>query len=82
MRVVSLHPLNRDARQVVKRHGERWEVVKRQARVMFTDGAGPWLYVHPLTEDRAPAQDMRAARLDSAARWVHEFNDSNFKVTP
>jgi hypothetical protein len=82
VRVVTLIPLDKPARQIVKQHGERWEVVRREMCVLFSDSPGPWLYVQPLTEDRAPADNARAARVDSAARWVHEFNDDNFKVAP
>ena len=82
MRVVSLIPLSKRAKQIVKEHGERWEVVKRQDRVLFLNTPGPWLLVQPLTEDRAPANDVRSSRLESASRWVHEFNDENFKVAP
>lgn len=82
MRVISLIPLNKEAKKTVKQHGDRWEVVKRQQRVMFSDADGPWLYLQPLSEERAPAHDVRSARLDSAARWVHEFYDTNFKVAP
>lgn len=82
MRIVSLLPLTKQAKQTVKQHGDRWEVVRREAQVLFSRGAGPWLYVQPLTEERAPADNARAARLDSAARWVHEFDDEDFKVAP
>lgn len=82
MRVVSLLPLSKRAKQIIKQHGERWEVVKRQPHVLFDTSYGPWLYVQPLTEERAPAADARAARADSAARWVHEFRDREFKVAP
>lgn len=82
MRVVSLLPLTKRARQIVKEHGDRWEVVKSQARVPFSPFAGPWILVQPLTEERAPANDVRAARVESASRWLHEFNDENFKVAP
>lgn len=82
MRVITLIPTTKRAKQIVKQHGERWEVVRKEARVLFSDGPGPWLYVQPLTEERAPANDARAARIESASRWVHEFNDDNFKVAP
>jgi hypothetical protein len=82
MRVVSLIPLTKRAKQIVKQHGERWEAVRSEPRVLFSDLAGPWLYVQPLTEERAPANDIRAAKIESACRWVHEFNDENFKVAP
>lgn len=82
MRIVTLIPLDKSAKQVIKQHGERWEVVTREAGSLFDDEPGPWLLVLPLTEERAPAQDIRAARVDSALRWVHEFNDSSFKVAP
>lgn len=82
MRVVSLLPLDKHAKQAIKQHGERWEVVKRQSRVLFTDDPGPWLLVQPLSEERAPANDARSARLETASRWVHEFFDNSFKVAP
>ncbi|MEX5744693.1 hypothetical protein [Massilia sp. X63] len=82
MRVVSLLPLTKRAKQIVKQHGERWEVVRRQPYVLFAPERGPWLLVQPLTEERAPANDVRSARVETASRWVHEFNDENFKVAP
>lgn len=82
MRVVSLIPLTKRAKQIVKQHGERWEAVKSLPRVLFSDQAGPWLLVQPLTEERAPANTVRDARLETASRWVHEFNDTEFKIAP
>jgi hypothetical protein len=82
MRVVSLLPLTKDAKRDIRSHGERWEVVARQMVVYFDRRPGPWLLVQPLTEERAPANDMRAARIETAMRWVHEFNDTDFKVAP
>lgn len=82
MRIVTLIPLSKRAKQLVKQHGDRWEVVRRQPRVLFSDAAGPWLMVQPLSEERAPASDMREARIETASRWLHEFNDENFKVAP
>ena len=82
MRIISLIPLSKRAKQIVRQHGERWEVVRSEHHVLFSESRGPWLYVMALTEERAPANDMRAARAESASRWVHEFNDDNFKVAP
>ena len=82
MRVVSLIPKTKHAKQLVVRHGDRWEVVRRQPNVLFSAEHGPWLMVQPLTEERAPASDVRSARIETASRWVHEFNDENFKVAP
>lgn len=82
MRVVSLIPLSKRGKQIVKQHGERWEVVRREESVLFTTAPGPFLLVQPLTEERAPAEDMRASRIESASRWVHEFSDEDFKVAP
>jgi hypothetical protein len=82
MRVVSLLPLNKEAKKIVNRHGERWEVVSRKMYVGFSQAEGPWLLVQPLTEERAPANAVRSARLESALRWVHEHHDTNFKVAP
>lgn len=82
MRVVSLIPLSKRAKQITKQHGERWEVVRAEKSPLFTDKSGPWLLVQPLTEERAPACDMRASRIETASRWVHEFTDEEFKVAP
>lgn len=82
MRIVSLIPLSNRARQIVKQHGERWEVVRREVNVLFTTSPGPFLLVQPLTEERAPADDVRASRIETASRWVHEFTDEDFKVAP
>lgn len=82
MRVITLIPLSKRAKQIVKQHGERWEVVRREVNVLFTDTPGPFLLVQPISEERAPANDMRAARIETASRWVHEFNDEDFKVAP
>lgn len=82
MRIITLIPLTKAARRIVRQHGERWEVVRSEQRVFFASDAGPWLLVQPLTEERAPASNARAARVDSAARWVHEHFDLDFKVAP
>ena len=82
MRVTTLIPLSKRAKQIIKQHGERWEVVRRQPHVLFSAEEGPWLMVEPLSEERAPANNPRAARVESASRWVHEFSDENFKVAP
>jgi hypothetical protein len=82
MRIVTLIPLTKRAKQIIRQHGERWEVVRRQPYVLFAAEHGPWLLVQPLTEERAPANDVRAARVDSASRWVREFDDVDFKVAP
>jgi hypothetical protein len=82
MRVVSLLPQTKRAKQLIKQHGERWEVVYGRERVSFDTRPGPWLLVQPLSEERAPATNAREARLETASRWVHEFYDENFKVAP
>ena len=82
MRVVTLIALNKHAKQIVKQHGERWEVVRSAPYVLFIAERGPWLLVKPLTEERAPASGIRAAKIVTPLRWVHEFSDENFKVAP
>lgn len=82
MRVISLIPLTKRAKQIVAQHGDRWEVVRRQPHVLFSSEYGPWLMVQPLTEERAPASNFHAAKVETASRWVHEFNDDQFKVAP
>lgn len=82
MRIVTLIPLDKRAKQIIKQNGDRWEVTRLEMRVLFSDRPGPWLLVQPLTEDRAPADSVRAARLESASRWVHEHFDTEFKVAP
>lgn len=82
MIVISLLPQTKRAKQIVKQHGERWEVIKKQDTVLFSSSKGPWLYIQPLSEERAPASDARSARMESASRWVHEFYDEDFKIAP
>jgi len=82
VRVITLIPLTKRAKQIVAQHGERWEVVRRQQTVLFSIEHGPWLMVQPLSEERAPANDLITARVESASRWVHEFSDEQFKVAP
>lgn len=82
MRVLTLIPRTKRAKQIIKQHGERWEVVRRQPYVLFYANRGPWLLVQPLSEERAPADDLQAAKIESASRWVHEFFDDEFQVAP
>ena len=82
MRIVTLVSQTKRGKQIIKQHGDRWEVVRREVSVIFTSAPGPWLLLLPLTEERAPAEDVRAARMESASRWVHEFSSEHFKVMP
>lgn len=82
MRVLTLIPRTKRAKQIIKQHGERWEVVRCQPYVLFDANRGPWLLVQPLSEERAPADDLLAAKIESASRWVHEFFDDEFQVAP
>lgn len=82
MRIISLIPLSKRGKQIVKQHGDRWEAVRLESNVLFSEQRGPWLFIQPLTEDRAPAHDVRSARIESATRWIHEHNDPDFKVAP
>lgn len=82
MRIITLIPQNKRAKQIIKQHGERWEVVRLRYNVLFDERHGPWLLVQPITEDRAPADSYAAAKIESATRWIHEFNDDEFKVAP
>jgi len=82
MRIVTLVPQTKRGKQIIKQHGDRWEVVRRWPSILFGDAPRPWLLLLPLTEERAPAEDVRASRMESASRWVHEFNDEHFKVMP
>lgn len=81
MRIVTLLPLSKRAKQLLKQHGERWEVLKVQDKVLFSDSAGPWMLVTPITEDRMH-QTVRDTREDTASRWLHAHFDTNFKVAP
>lgn len=82
MRIVTMIPKTKRGKQLVKQHGERWEVTRLEMSVLFTDRHGPWLLVQPLSEERAPADDLQAAKIESASRWVHEFFDDEFQVAP
>lgn len=81
MKIVSLLPLSKRAKQIVKQHGDRWEVIHSVDTVLFSYQSGPWLFVQPITEPRV-AMSIREAREETASRWVHAFFDENFKVAP
>lgn len=81
MRIVTLLPQSKRAKQIVKQHGERWEVLELRDKVLFSDRAGPWMLVVPITEPRIHTTP-REAREDSASRWIHAHFDDNFKVAP
>lgn len=82
MRVITLIPQTKRAKQIVKQHGDRWEVIQSRKLVLFSDGNGPWLFVQPLTEERGIPKTVAEAKTESATRWVHEHFDSEFKVSP
>lgn len=82
MQIVTLAPLTKRGKQLVKQHGDRWEVINKRDTVIFSELPGPFLLVQPITEERAPANDIRSARKESASRWVNQYADENFKVMP
>lgn len=82
MRIITLLPKTKRAKQIISQNGPRWEVVGLRPRVLFSDEPGPWLYVMPLTEERGLPTTVAQAKVQSATRWVHEFHDDNFKVAP
>jgi len=81
MKIYTLAGLSKRGKQIVKQHGERWECVRQRDKVLFSDKAGPWLYVEPLGELRV-STTVREARFETAGRWVHALTDEDFKVMP
>jgi hypothetical protein len=81
MRIVTLIPVSKRGKQLVKTHGDRWEVVKVLNKVLFSTEAGPWMHVEPITEPRV-ANTVREAKGDTASRWIHAHFDKDFKVAP
>lgn len=81
MHIVTLLPLSKRGKQLVKQHGDRWEVVQVCQTVLFSSDAGPWILVTPITEERVH-QTVWDTREDTASRWIHAHFDTNFKVTP
>lgn len=81
MRIVTLIPQSKRAKQIVKQHGDRWEVIDMRDKVLFSDRAGPWMHVMPITEQRIH-NTPREAREETASRWIHAHFDENFKVAP
>jgi len=81
MRIVTLIPSTKRAKQIVKQHGERWEVVEVRDKVLFSTEVGPWMLVTPITEPRIHTS-VRDTREDTASRWIHALFDTNFKVVP
>lgn len=81
MRIVTLIPLTKKAKQRIKQHGDRWEVLDVRESVLFSTEAGPWMFVIPITEERIH-HTVRDTREDTASRWIHAHFDSDFKVAP
>lgn len=81
MKIYTLAGISKRGKQIIKEHGERWECLRALDKVLFSDKAGPWLYVEPLGEMRV-ANTVREAREETGARWVHVFTDDDFKVMP
>lgn len=82
IRIITLIPLSKRAKQIIKQHGDRWLVLEKRDRILFDERDGPWLLVIPITEDQAPAMNAREARNESQSRWVHEHYDFEFKTAP
>lgn len=81
MRIVTLIPQDKRAKQIVQKHGNRWEITQTRDRVLFSNDPGPWFLVTPITEPRV-AMTVQEAKEDSASRWVHAFFDPRFKIAP
>lgn len=81
MRIVTLIPLDKRAKQMVRQHGNRWEVLQMVEKVLFSTDAGPWMHVSPIDEKRIH-ESVRDTREDTASRWVHAHFDKQFKVAP
>lgn len=82
MRVITLIPLTKRAKQIIKQHGDRWEVLVMWQNIACENTPGPWLLVLPLQEERALPTTVAEAKEESASRWVHEHFDEDFKVAP
>lgn len=50
-----------------------WKILQQKDRVLFSDEAGPWLRIVPLTENNE--------EIMSLSRWVHSSNDKDFDIT-
>lgn len=54
-------------KQRIKRDGNIWTIVKVWDKVLFSAEKGPWLLITNGDMDKS--------------RWVHMFNDQNFRVS-
>jgi hypothetical protein len=81
MRAITLIPISKRAKQIVKQHGERWEVLQTLNKVLFSDKVGPWILVAPIDEQRV-ALTVKDSKEETTSRWIHEHFDENFKVAP
>lgn len=81
MRIVTLIPLDKRAKQIIKKCGDRWEVINVLDKVLFSDASGPWMHVAPITEKRID-ETVQDTRNDTESRWVHAHFDKSFKVAP
>ncbi len=70
---IELSGISKRGKQIVKQHGERWRVLDKKDRVLFSDKSGPWLLVIPANLHETQTE---------ASRWIHSMFDENFKVMP
>lgn len=52
--------------------GKTWQIEDEREYIGAKPGAGPWMFVEPVTAD---------ANADWFSRWVHKTDDDNFIVT-
>ena len=60
-------------KQILKELGDNWKVVETRDKVLFSDRAGPWLFIQPNTCHRVLNQ-LRS-------RWIHKDGSVDLEIS-
>jgi len=69
MSQIKLKHVSKKGKQLIKRHGDSWQVIRSQTYVQFSAMRGEWVLIQPTS-----STDTKHSR------WIHTTNDINFSI--
>lgn len=74
MTTLTLAPITRAAKNILRDNGEIFRVIEERSPVLFTDRPGPWLLLESM-------KDVEAGKGPwSYAMWVAEQGDEDYRI--
>ena len=70
MRLAKLTSRTKKGKQIIRQHGDKWEIIKISSIVNFDKAMGPWLFITPMGESDKSYN----------SRWINKNSDKNFNV--